>query len=346
MNSSKVANIAYWLISMVAMIVILWFGKNILIPFVLALILWYLKRQLRSLIGKIKIKGKSLPPRLEHTVAFLFIFILLAINVEIIYVSIQGIGEAIPIYESNLSVIQQKLDIAFNIDSASWLKAHPVDNSIMNLLKAILNSLAAVLGKGLIILFYVIFLVLETKVFETKLRAMYQTEGKYNEVIKLLHKLDKSLSKYIVLKTLVSLLTGILSYVVLAVIGVDFAVFWAFLIFSLNYIPTIGSLVATVFPTVIALLQGGSFSHALFVLAGVGTIQILVGNLVEPKVMGNSLNVSSLVVILSLVLWGSLWGIIGMIIAVPITVILIIIFAQFPGSRKIAIILSKDGIID
>lgn len=346
MNSSKVANIAYWLISMVAMIVILWFGKNILIPFVLALILWYLKRQLRSLIGKIKIKGKSLPPRLEHTVAFLFIFILLAINVEIIYISIQGIGEAIPIYESNLSVIQQKLDIAFNIDSASWLQEHPVDNSIMNLLKAVLNSLAAILGKGLIILFYVIFLVLETKVFETKLRAMYQTESKYNEVIKLLHKLDKSLSKYIVLKTLVSLLTGILSYVVLAVIGVDFAVFWAFLIFLLNYIPTIGSLVATVFPTVIALLQGGSFSHALFVLAGVGTIQILVGNLVEPKVMGNSLNVSSLVVILSLVLWGSLWGIIGMIIAVPITVILIIIFAQFPGSRKIAIILSKDGIID
>ncbi len=337
---------SYWLVSIIAMVVILWYGKNILIPFVLALILWYLKRKLRSLISKIKFRGKSMPPWLEHTLAFLFIFILLAINVEIIYVSIQGIGEAIPVYESNISVVQHKLDNAFHIDSAAWLKAHPVNDSIMNFLKAVLNSLAAILGKGLIILFYVIFLVLETKVFENKLKIMYQDESKYMEVIKLLQKLDKSLSKYLVLKTLVSLLTGILSYVVLAIIVFDFAVFWAFLIFLLNYIPTIGSLVATVFPSVIALLQGGSFSHALFVLAGVGTIQVLVGNFVEPKVMGNSLNVSSLVVILSLVLWGSLWGIIGMIIAVPITVILIIIFAQFPGSRKIAIILSKDGIIN
>ncbi len=346
MNTSKIANMAYWLVSIIAMVVILWYGKNILIPFVLALILWYLKRQLRLLISKIKFRGEPLPLWLGHTLAFLFIFVLLAINVEIVYASIQGIQEAIPIYESNISIVQHKLDKAFNIDLAAWLIAHPVNGFLMDFLKTVLNSLAAILGKGFIILFYVIFLVLETKVFEDKLRAMYQDENKYNEVVKLLHKLDKSLSKYLVLKTLVSLLTGILSYVVLAIIGVDFALFWAFLIFLLNYIPTIGSLVATLFPTVIALLQGGSFSHALMVLAGIGVIQLLVGNFVEPKVMGNSLNVSSLVVILSLILWGSLWGIIGMIIAVPMTVILIIIFAQFPASRKIAIVLSKDGIID
>jgi predicted PurR-regulated permease PerM len=148
------------------------------------------------------------------------------------------------------------------------------------------------------------------------------------------------------MKTVVSLLTGILSYIVLAIIGVDFAVFWAFLIFLLNYIPTIGSLIATIFPALMALLQEGNFSHAFWVIAGVGAIQILVGNFIEPKVMGNSLNISSLVVILSLVIWGSLWGIIGMIIAVPITVIMIIIMAQFPNSRKFAIMLSKDGIID
>lgn len=93
-------------------------------------------------------------------------------------------------------------------------------------------------------------------------------------------------------------------------------------------------------------MQEGSFSHALFVLIGVGMIQVFVGDFVEPKVMGDSLNISPLVVILSLVIWGSLWGIIGMIIAVPVTVILIIILAQFPNSRKFAIMLSKDGIID
>ena len=88
MNTSKIANLAYWLVSIIAMVVILWYGKNILIPFVLALILWYLKRELRLLISKIKFRGEPPPQWLGHTLAFLFIFILLAINVEIIYASI------------------------------------------------------------------------------------------------------------------------------------------------------------------------------------------------------------------------------------------------------------------
>ena len=346
MNKSKIENVAYWLISVISIVLILWYGKNIILPFIIALILWYLKRAVRLLISKVKMKGKSLPDWLEHTLAFLFIFAIIAMDVEIIYASIQGIGDAVPVYEANVSVIQHKIDGFLNIDSASWIKSHSLNNSLMNILTSVLNSVASVLGKGLIVLFYVIFMVLETKVFENKLRAIYQDEFKYKETIKLLEKLDSSLSRYIVMKTVVSLLTGILSYIVLAIIGVDFAVFWAFLIFLLNYIPTIGSLIATIFPALMALLQEGNFSHAFWVIAGVGAIQILVGNFIEPKVMGNSLNISSLVVILSLVIWGSLWGIIGMIIAVPITVIMIIIMAQFPNSRKFAIILSKDGIID
>ena len=127
----------------------------------------------------------------------------------------------------------------------------------------------------------------------------------------ILRKIEDSISNYLRLKTYVSLLTGVLSYFVLLLVGVDGAPFWAFLIFLLNYIPTIGSLVAT-----------------------------------EPKVFGKSLNLSPLVTILSLAVWGEIWGITGMILSVPITVIMIIIFSQFDKTKNIAILLSESGNVD
>ncbi len=130
------------------------------------------------------------------------------------------------------------------------------------------------------------------------------------------------------------------------IIGVDFAFFWAFLIFLLNYIPTIGSLIATFFPATVALLQFGAYTEALLVLIIIGTIQVIVGNVIEPKIMGKSLNISSLVVLLALSFWGTIWGVVGMILSVPITVMLIIVLARFPGTRSVAILLSEDGKIE
>ena len=142
---------------------------------------------------------------------------------------------------------------------------------------------------------------------------------------------------------MVSFLTGFLSYIALAIIGIDAPLFWALLIFLLNFIPTIGSLIATIFPMIFCLLQFGELSQGIMVLIFVGAIQILVGNIIEPKVMGNSMNISPLVTILSLSFWGAVWGITGMILSVPITVILIIIFAQFNSTKRAAILLSEKG---
>ena len=138
-------------------------------------------------------------------------------------------------------------------------------------------------------------------------------------------------------------MTGVLSFFVLLLIGVDAPLFWAFLIFILNFIPTIGSLIATAFPAVFSMLQFGEFTPALMVLAFVGAIQIIVGNLIEPRLMGSSLNISPLVVFLTLALWGLIWGVTGMLLSVPITVILIIILSEFEGTRSLAIMLSQKG---
>ena len=163
------------------------------------------------------------------------------------------------------------------------------------------------------------------------------------QVDKLLEKIGGSVSNYLRLKTLVSLVTGILSYIALWMIGVDAPEFWAFLIFILNFIPTIGSLVGTVFPAIFCLFQFGEFLPSILVLSIVGVIQLLVGNFLEPKLMGSSMNISPLVTILSLSIWGAMWGITGMILSVPITVIMIIILSQFERTKPVAIMLSEKG---
>lgn len=192
-------------------------------------------------------------------------------------------------------------------------------------------------------LIYLIFILFEESTFQDKIKAMYPEESSYMKVDSLIRKIDHSISNYIAIKSLISLLTGTLSYIALLSIGVDAPFFWAFLIFILNFIPSIGSLIATVFPAFFALLQFGEFTPAVLVLIIVGAIQLVLGNLIEPRIMGTSLNISPLVVFLTLILWGMIWGVIGMLLSVPITVILIIIMAEFKGTRPIAILLSRRG---
>jgi AI-2 transport protein TqsA len=138
-------------------------------------------------------------------------------------------------------------------------------------------------------------------------------------------------------------LTSLASWVLMYSVGLDFAAFWALLIFVLNFIPNIGSLVATIFPSLLALIQFDTLTPFLVILIGVGSIQMLVGNVLEPQLMGRSLNVSPLVIILSLVVWSFMWGIPGMFLAVPVTVIVMIVFYNFDSTRWIALLMSQDG---
>ena len=154
-------------------------------------------------------------------------------------------------------------------------------------------------------------------------------------------KINDAIISYLSVKSFVSILTGALSYFVMIAIGLDFALFWAFVIFLLNYIPSIGSIIATLFPALLALIQFDTLTPFFIILFGVGVIQVAIGNFLEPRMMGQSLNISPLVVMLALSLWGALWGVPGMVLCVPLTVIMIIIFSEFPNTRPIAILLSQ-----
>ncbi len=139
------------------------------------------------------------------------------------------------------------------------------------------------------------------------------------------------------------MLTSATSYAVLKTIGVDFAETWALIIFLLNYIPSIGAIIGVVFPALLALIQFDTFWQFLLITALLAGTQLIIGNILEPSLMGRTLNLSPFVVIASLAFWAMIWGIVGAFLSVPLTTALIIVCSHIPSLRWVAILLSADG---
>ena len=335
--------IAYGLLVVIGTAVILSYTKAVLLPFVLAFMIWFLIRQMQQLFGKVRINGRRIPLWLRGTLAFLAIFGLLGLVGVMLTNNIKGVNQLLPHYERNVLLIKADLENVTGLDLRAYTGRITQDLEVGKLIGQLVNALTSILGNAVMVLIYVGFLMLEERHAKAKFTALYEEGPKRDKALAMLSHMDRSLSQYVVLKTFVSLMTGTLSYIALRIIGVDFAFFWAFTIFILNYIPTIGSLVATVFPAFIAALQFASIGPALWVLGSVGVIQMLAGNILDPRLMGPSLNVSGVVVILSLAFWGSIWGVTGMILSVPITVMLVIVLAEFENTRWLAILLSDKG---
>lgn len=336
-------NIAYLCIILVASVIILSYSMQVLVPFILAILIWFVIKEMRRALQRIAFVRNYLPHWLQTSLVTVLILFVGFLVINMLRVNIQSFSRSLPLYEDHVTTMIASINQKWDLDLMVSLEDYARGFDFGSVIRMVLGALSSILGDIFMILIYLLFLLLEESIFQQKLKAVYRTEARYRMVRGVLIKIDKSISSYLALKTFVSLITGLLSYVALLALGVKAAAFWAFLIFLLNYIPTIGSLIATVFPALFALLQYGSFLPALWVLLIVGAIQVVVGNIVEPKVMSNSLNISSLTVILALSFWGALWGITGMILSVPITVMMIIVFSEFPGTRPVAIMLSEKG---
>lgn len=332
----------YIFLVVVVLVVVLIYAQGIIIPFILAILFWFMIRVIKRVLSKIRFV-KNWPRWLLTTLSSFILLSFLFLTVEMISINISQLSNTLPKYEENVNKVTALIQGKFDIDFSGMVNDFARDLNFGEILSKIFSTLTSLFGDASMVLIYLIFLLIEESTFPRKLKAMYPDGQKHKKTHQMVKKIDRSVSNYIALKTLVSLLTGFLSYIVLLLIGVDAPIFWAFLIFVLNFIPTIGSLIATLFPAVFAILQFGEITPAILVLTIVGAIQLIVGNIIEPRLMGNSLNISPLVVLLTLTLWGLMWGIPGMLLSVPITVILIIIMSEFEETKPIAILLSKDG---
>jgi AI-2 transport protein TqsA len=357
-NLMTLTRIASLLIIITAIFVLLVMGKSILIPAVIAVLVWYMINALGHWIGQFSIFKNYLPDWSRVVISSLIIALILLFVGGLIAENARGMVNALPRYEQNVGFLIERLGNTFNFDTSRFFltsesgKMLNVFGSLKNLLEqvnigeilsGVLNTLSGIAGNAFLILIYVLFLLFEQAVFPKKIRALFPEKERFDKFQSVMTHINEAIRAYFRVKLTVSLITATASYILMVLVGLDFAIFWAFLIFILNFIPNIGALIAIVFPALLSLIQFETLTPFVIILVGIGTIQFIVGNLLEPRMMGSSLNISSLVVILALTLWGALWGITGMILSVPITVIMMIVFAQFAATRPLAILLSENG---
>ncbi len=332
----------YFLILIIAIVAVMIFAQSLIIPFVLAVLFWFVIRVIKNTLRKVKFI-RSWPAWLMTILSSALLIVMLGLAVSLISNNIQQLSDAAPAYQENIIILSELINETFDINLVDWLSEQIESFDFAGILSSLFSALTSIFGDAFLIIIYLVFILIEEPIFPRKIKAMYKDPEKLAHTQAMFEKIDRSINNYIAIKTVTSLATGTLSFFVLLAVGVDAPFFWAFLIFILNFIPTIGSLIATFFPALFAMLQFGDFTHPVLILAIVGGIQLLIGSVLEPRIMGNSLNMSTLVVILTLVLWGMIWGVVGMLLSVPIMVILILIMAEIPGTRSIAILLSKKG---
>lgn len=340
MQIQRFAHISIILTFIVTVLIV---AKDLLIPIVLAVFVWFIVREMRKLLRRVKFIREKIPQWTLNLVSTVGMFLIIGLVVAMVSSNIQELSKNVPLYERNFKQLIGNVNDTYNLDLTAQVRTYLSGLDVSKLLSILINSITSLFGNVFIILIYILFLLLEESGFPRKWKAFHADKVHLDHANKILKQIDTSIGEYLFLKTIMSVVTALLSFIILLIFGVNGAFFWALIIFLLNYIPTIGSLVATFFPAVFAVLQFGEIGIGVWILSIIGLIQLAVDNFVEPKLMGNSLNISSLVVLLSLSIWGSIWGIVGMALSVPITVILLILFSEFPSTRPIAVLLSEKG---
>ncbi|MBK1876173.1 AI-2E family transporter [Pelagicoccus mobilis] len=320
-------------------------GKELIIPFVHAVFIWYLINVLSTAIMKLNIRGRTLPASLRYLASALVIVAALATLFNFITQNVSQVISVAPEYQARLQPLIDKALGWFPLEEPPSLREFIAQFDLNTIISGLASSLAGIASNASIIAIYVIFLFLEQRSFGPKIRGMTRgnTSTSSSEIFEIITEIDQDIRTYIGIKTLTSAITGIVSFSIMAAIGLDFAAFWGVLIFFLNFIPTVGSILATIFPSLLSLLVFQSPLPIIGVVGGVTATQVLVGNVLEPKLMGNTLNLSPLVILFSLSLWGALWGVTGMFLCVPITVITMIVCSHFPQTRPFAVLLSANG---
>ena len=341
-DHSPVVSISIVVLATIAVFYVLVAGQAFLVPLAVSIMVWYVINALSRTFAKV-IPGVDEPNMLTTFVSLVSIVVFIGFVADMIQSNIVQVRGAAPAYKANFDILVTKAVEKY--PSLELINFSKLTNGI-EIGPAILKLVGAfqsMLGSIFLVPIYVLFLMLEQGTFRRKIKAIFPDQQARESIISILTHAQDDIQTYLWIKTVTSTLTGVISYFVLLAVGVDFAAFWAFTIFLLNFIPTVGSIIATLFPALLALIQFDTFAQFFIVLIGVGFIQLMVGNFLEPKLMGNTLNVSPFVVMMSLTLWGSIWGIAGMFLSVPITVIMLIVFAHSPKTRYLAILLSGDG---
>ncbi|NOY69582.1 MAG: AI-2E family transporter [Deltaproteobacteria bacterium] len=288
------------------------------------------------------LQKKGLPNWLAIALIMAGIFVLSILFVAFVGTSVTDFTNSLPVYEKRL--------VSKSTFIVGWLNDHGVkisysmfidyfDPSIaMQMASKILKGLSGVLTNAFLILLTVIFILAEAAGFPDKLRAALAEPTKS---VERLGRFTQGVNRYLALKTIFSVITGLFIWIWLAILGVNYALLWGLLALLLNFVPNIGSFIAAIPAVLLALVQLGSW-HAMLAALGFLLVNIVIGSIAEPRFMGDGLGLSTLVVFLSLVFWGWILGPVGMLLSVPLTMIFKIALESTDETRWLSVMLGND----
>jgi len=342
MNNKNIGSIpGFPLVNIAALIIIfagIIYAKSIIAPCLLALFISIICVQPISWIEK-----KGIPRWLALILVILGLIVLFSGFTFLIGGTLSSFSGNLSKYESTLSTISNTF-IQFLNDKGLNIPKDQITNlfqpaKILEFTASALNGLFNMVGNTFLIFLIILFILMEFGSFSVKAQAIMSESDKSNSYFPLIL---RNIRHYLGIKTLFCLLVGIFIYLALLIIGVDYPLLWALIAFLTYYIPNIGSIIATVPTILFALIQLG-LGGALWTLGISMVIHNIIGNFIEPRVMGKGLGLSTLVVFLSLLFWGFILGMVGMFLSVPITMTIKIILEQNEKTKWVAILLGTPA---
>lgn len=319
---------------------------DVSITIVLSLFLFILMLPIVNSLEKAKF-----PSWLATLIAVLIVVVLMLAVVMFLFYTVDVLVRKVPTYASKLNdldvflkgLLGKWFDIPEDVSVFSIMKIDWVGGVIMPALRSVSSSAVGIGRNVLVTLLMAVFLLLERHTLIPKI-TYAASKDKEGRVQAIWDRINRQVSKYIGIKTIVSVITGALFYIVGKSVGLDFAFLWGVLAVVMNFIPTIGSIVITVLTIFMAVVQFlPNWTPILIVSAGTILTQNIIGNIIDPRLQGNQLNLSPFVILVALSVFGYVWGIVGMFLAVPLLSVLQIVFANMDETKPIAILMSSGN---
>ena len=349
-RDSRIIIILLSIITMMGVGVVIHLTRDVLLPFALAVFFSYILNPLITFFEKRKI-----PSIFAIIIAILITFTVLVLLGVLINVSIQSFAEEFPKYEDRFGKLAENIllwlvtifdlprelvDSSLGGSERFQLLTDLKTFSIASVVTTVLGTIAKFLSNTLLVMLFLLFILLGRNQFVRKLSLAFEGQ-RSAKIAAIAENINRQVQKYIVMKTLISLATALLATIVLLYFDVEFAIIWGILTFLLNFIPSIGSIIATILPVTIATIQFESYLTIVTVLLLLTAIQFILGSIVDPQVIGVSVNLSPLVILFSLIFWGWMWGVIGMFLAIPISVVLKIVFENVDELHFLSVLMSN-----
>jgi AI-2 transport protein TqsA len=205
------------------------------------------------------------------------------------------------------------------------------------------RGLQTFLAAAAFVLVYLGFIIASRKGWERKAVALFPDRERRQETVAATLRIRNGVEQYLWVQTVTGLMIAVASWITMAAVGLDNALFWAILIFIASYIPVVGGIVGVALPPIFALVQFSTLWQAIVLFAVLQSVTLIVGNIIQPRMQSRSLNMDPIVLLLALAFWTVVWGLPGAFLSTPLTVMMLVILAQFPGTRWIAVLLSSDG---